>query len=60
MDWVSQTDAPSEAPRDFFQAVEFIRTFLGPVHLALADNASFSNYWIHPGPWRELAEFQTP
>lgn len=42
---------PSEAPAKFADAVDLIRSFLLPINTALANNASFSMEWKHPGPW---------
>jgi hypothetical protein len=42
---------PSEAPAKFADAVDLIRSFLQPIHTALACGAPFSMEWKHPGPW---------
>lgn len=43
---------PSEAPKRFLDAVDLVRSFLGPVNAALITGTSFSMDWEHPGPWK--------
>lgn len=39
------------APADFLPVGELIRSFLGPVWAALAENSKFSQTWKTAGPW---------
>lgn len=42
----------SDAPEDFETVLDYVKTFLFSVNIALAENNQFRGVWNAPGPWR--------